>query len=152
MAGPGVRRRHRARGAARGHPVRLLLLPDLAAAVHGGRPRHLHVRPACALRRRERFRARPGALLSGRPRRGRPPLLLVHGFGASSATFRELAPRLRDAYTLIAPDLLGHGFSDRADEAASHDAQALLMLELLERLGIERAAVLGHSMGTSVAL
>src|SRR5262245_20797519 len=58
-----------------------------------------------------------------------PPLLLLHGFGASNLTFRELAPRLRDEYTLIAPDLLGFGFSDRSDDAASHDAQALLMLE-----------------------
>jgi magnesium chelatase accessory protein len=81
-----------------------------------------------------------------------PPLLLIHGFGACHVTFRELVPRLRDSFTLITPDLLGHGFSDRDKESASLDAQAQLMLELLQRMEIPRAAVLGHSMGAAVAL
>ncbi len=82
-----------------------------------------------------------------------PPLLLLHGFGATGDYFRSIAPHLRDRYTLIAPDRPGFGYSDRAANADySHEAQAALFLELLDRLGIARAAVIGHSMGAAVAL
>lgn len=51
------------------------------------------------------------------------------------------------------PDLPGFGYSERSPAADhTHEANALLMLELLDRLGIERAAVLGHSVGAAIAL
>jgi pimeloyl-ACP methyl ester carboxylesterase len=82
-----------------------------------------------------------------------PPLLLLHGFAASGEYFDSIAPYLRDRYTLLAPDRPGFGFSDRAAGADySHGAQAALFLDLLDRLGIERTAVIGHSLGAAVAL
>src|SRR5215203_5568368 len=82
-----------------------------------------------------------------------PPLLMIHGFAASAATFRRLAPLLNDRLSLIAPDLPGFGFSERAADADhSHEANAALLLELLDRLDIARVAVLGHSIGAAIAL
>ena len=82
-----------------------------------------------------------------------PPLLLLHGFAATGIYFAGIAPYFRDRYTLIAPDRPGFGLSDRAADADySHEAQAAVFFEFLDRLGIERAAVIGHSMGAAVAL
>lgn len=82
-----------------------------------------------------------------------PPLLVLHGFGASGAAFRRLAPLLREHLTLITPDLPGFGYSERSpDSDHSHEANAGLMLELLDRLGISSVAVLGHSVGAAIAL
>lgn len=82
-----------------------------------------------------------------------PPLLLVHGFRASGLAFRPLAEILRRHYTLVIPDLPGHGYSDRSHEADySYEGQAGLLLELLDRLAIGRAAVLGHATGAAIAL
>lgn len=82
-----------------------------------------------------------------------PPLLMIHGFGASSAAFGPLASLLRTQRTLIMPDLPGFGYSERSPAADhSHLANAELMLELLDRLGVGHAAVLGHSVGAAVAV
>jgi magnesium chelatase accessory protein len=82
-----------------------------------------------------------------------PPLLLLHGFGATAFDFRRVAPLLRDRFTLIAPDLPGFGGSERDPQADhSYEALAALFLELLSRLEVERFAVLGHSIGAAVAL
>ena len=81
-----------------------------------------------------------------------PVLLLIHGIGDSSRTWLEVLPELGRRFTVIAPDLLGHGGSDkpRADYAAS--AYASGMRDLLGVLGIERATVVGHSLGGGVAM
>jgi pimeloyl-ACP methyl ester carboxylesterase len=81
-----------------------------------------------------------------------PALLLIHGIGDSSDTFRELIPILARDYTVIAPDLLGHGRSDkpRADYSVAGYANA--MRDLLSVIGIERVTVVGHSLGGGVAM
>lgn len=102
----------------------------------------------------------PGATLYLRNRRVHlvahgtgPPLLALHGFGASHYAYHALAPLLADRYTVIAPDLPGFGFSDRSPTADySYEAQAELMLDLVDRLGLERVAVIGHSMGAAIAM
>jgi magnesium chelatase accessory protein len=82
-----------------------------------------------------------------------PALLMIHGFGASSAAFARLAPLLRRRMTLIMPDLPGFGYSERSPDADhSHQANAELLLDLLDHLEVGRAAVLGHSVGAAVAL
>jgi pimeloyl-ACP methyl ester carboxylesterase len=81
-----------------------------------------------------------------------PVLLLIHGIGDSSRTWLGVLPALAERFTVIAPDLLGHGGSDkpRADYAAA--AYACGMRDLLSVLGVERATVVGHSLGGGVAM
>ena len=81
-----------------------------------------------------------------------PVLLLIHGIGDSSETWRELIPLLARDHTVIAPDLLGHGRSDkpRADYSVAGYANA--MRDLLSVLGVEHATVVGHSLGGGVAM
>jgi pimeloyl-ACP methyl ester carboxylesterase len=80
-----------------------------------------------------------------------PALLLVHGIGDSSQTWLPVIPGLARDFTVIAPDLLGHGGSakPRADYAVA--AYACGMRDLLDVLGIERVTVVGHSLGGGVA-
>jgi len=81
-----------------------------------------------------------------------PALLLIHGIGDSSQTWHDLIPVLARRYTVIAPDLLGHGRSDkpRADYAVA--AYACGMRDLLSVLDIENVTVVGHSLGGGVAM
>jgi pimeloyl-ACP methyl ester carboxylesterase len=81
-----------------------------------------------------------------------PAILLIHGIGDSAETWRDLIPVLARRHTVIAPDLLGHGQSDkpRADYAVA--AYACGMRDLLSVLDIESATVVGHSLGGGVAM
>ena len=81
-----------------------------------------------------------------------PVLLLIHGIGDSSRTWLHVLPELARRFTVLAPDLLGHGGSDkpRADYAAS--AYASGMRDLLGVLDIDRVTVVGHSLGGGVAM
>jgi pimeloyl-ACP methyl ester carboxylesterase len=81
-----------------------------------------------------------------------PPVLLLHGFPLSSFEWRDLLPLFASRFRVIAPDLLGSGDSDKP-VASSLDvgAQAGYMRELLADLGIERLAVVGHSVGGGIA-
>ncbi len=80
-----------------------------------------------------------------------PPLILLHGlFGAGQnwgAIRRALAPRFR----VLTPDLRNHGASPQADDM-SYAAMAADVAETMDAAGIDRAAVLGHSMGGKVAM
>lgn len=81
-----------------------------------------------------------------------PAVLLIHGFGGHTYSYRELAPRLARDHRTVAVDLKGFGYSQRrADAGLSHTDQARMLAALLDRLGIERAVVVGHSMGGAVA-
>ena len=81
----------------------------------------------------------------------RPALLLLHGIGDSSVSWLPVMDGLAEKYRVVAPDLLGHGESDkpRADYSAAAFANG--MRDLLEVLGIDSAAVVGHSLGGGVA-
>jgi pimeloyl-ACP methyl ester carboxylesterase len=81
-----------------------------------------------------------------------PALLLLHGIGDRSDTWQELIPELARDHTVIAPDLLGHGQSDKPRADYSVAAYANGMRDLLSVLGIERATVIGHSLGGGVAM
>src|SRR3954467_374248 len=81
-----------------------------------------------------------------------PPLLLVHGIGDSSETWRTVIPRLARRHLVIAPDLLGHGRSAKPRADYSVAAYANGMRDLLGVLGIERATLVGHSFGGGVAM
>jgi pimeloyl-ACP methyl ester carboxylesterase len=81
-----------------------------------------------------------------------PVLLLVHGLTSSSATWDPVIPALAERAHVVAPDLLGHGRSDKPETDYSLGALASLLRDLLERLGHDRATVVGHSLGGGVAL
>ncbi|MBX6387645.1 MAG: alpha/beta fold hydrolase [Frankia sp.] len=81
-----------------------------------------------------------------------PALLLIHGIGDSSATWAPVLPRLARGRTVIAPDLLGHGLSDKPRADYSIGGFACGMRDLLSILGIERVTVVGHSLGGGVAM
>jgi pimeloyl-ACP methyl ester carboxylesterase len=81
-----------------------------------------------------------------------PAVLLVHGIGDSSVTWRSVIPELARNHTVVAPDLLGHGASDKPRADYSIGAYANAMRDLLSVLGIERATVVGHSLGGGVAM
>lgn len=80
-----------------------------------------------------------------------PALLLLHGIGHDLDTWREIIPALARDHTVIAPDLLGHGRSDKPRADYSVAAYANGMRDLLSVLDIDRATVVGHSLGGGVA-
>ncbi|GAA2139692.1 alpha/beta hydrolase [Kitasatospora kazusensis] len=79
-------------------------------------------------------------------------VLLVHGIGDSSATWAEVMPGLAQRYRVVAPDLLGHGASDKPRGDYSLGGYANGMRDLLSVLGIERVTLVGHSLGGAVAM
>jgi pimeloyl-ACP methyl ester carboxylesterase len=81
-----------------------------------------------------------------------PPVLLLHGIGDSSGTWAGLIPLLAEHFTVVAPDLLGHGRSDRPRADYSVPAYACGMRDLLALLDIERATLVGHSLGGGIAM
>lgn len=83
-----------------------------------------------------------------------PPVLLVHGFGASSYSFRKIQPELARSFRTLAVDLSGFGFTERpADPAAyTREGQVALLVGVLDALGVDRAHVVGHSYGGALAL
>jgi haloalkane dehalogenase len=80
-------------------------------------------------------------------------VVLLHGIPTWSFLWREAIPALAQMRRVIAPDFLGHGFSDRRDRFdRSLAAQTEMVCALLDTLGIERADVVGHDTGGGVAL
>jgi pimeloyl-ACP methyl ester carboxylesterase len=81
------------------------------------------------------------------------PVVLIHGWNGSTFSFRYTIPELARTHRVIAIDLLGFGYSARpARGDYSVTAQLRLVTGLMDRLGIERAAVVGHSMGGGIAM
>jgi pimeloyl-ACP methyl ester carboxylesterase len=81
-----------------------------------------------------------------------PPVVLIHGMVNSSRHWREVALRLADEYTVIAPDLIGHGDSATPRGDYSLGAHAASIRDLLAAIGIDRASIVGHSLGGGVAM
>ena len=81
-----------------------------------------------------------------------PPLLLLHGIAGSTETWAPLIPALSDEFTVIAPDMLGHGQSAKPRGDYSLGAYAAGARDLLLALGHETATVVGHSLGGGVAM
>src|ERR1700736_4868111 len=81
-----------------------------------------------------------------------PALILVHGIASSSRTWRQVIPRLAERFTVIAPDMLGHGASAKLRGDYSLGAHASGIRDLMVALGIERATLVGHSLGGGVSM
>jgi pyruvate dehydrogenase E2 component (dihydrolipoamide acetyltransferase) len=83
---------------------------------------------------------------------GGTPVVLIHGFGADLNTWMFTQPVLAERRRTIAFDLPGHGGSDKALAGADAGAFAAVVGDLFDALGLERACLVGHSLGGAVAL
>ncbi|OBI28719.1 hypothetical protein A5709_03420 [Mycobacterium sp. E1386] len=81
-----------------------------------------------------------------------PALLLIHGVGDKSTAWEPVHAKLARRFTVIAPDLLGHGESDKPRADYSLAAFANGMRDLLAALDIDRVTLVGHSFGGGVAM
>ena len=81
-----------------------------------------------------------------------PVILMLHGVGDNSTTWDTVHARLAQRFTVIAPDLLGHGESDKPRADYSLAAFANGVRDLLIALDIDRVTVVGHSLGGGIAM
>src|SRR5258706_526667 len=79
-------------------------------------------------------------------------IVLVHGITGSSETWAEVIPALGEEFTVVAPDLLGHGQSAKPRGDYSLGAYASGVRDLVASLGHDHATVVGHSLGGGVAM
>jgi pimeloyl-ACP methyl ester carboxylesterase len=81
-----------------------------------------------------------------------PPVVLIHGSGGAIDWWDDLTPLLAEqGRRVIAIDMLGYGGSEKPSEGYSIESQASLIAQVLSKLGVESAAVVGHSLGGKVA-
>ena len=80
------------------------------------------------------------------------PLVLIHGYGSSTYTWRDVFVPLSENFRVIAVDLKGFGFSEKPDGDYTRNAQAVLVQKFLDKLKIEKAHFAGSSMGGEVSL
>lgn len=81
-----------------------------------------------------------------------PVVLLVHGMAGSSATWKPVMPLLAPHVTAIAPDLPGHGRSDKPRGDYSLGASASFLRDFITALGHDRVTVVGQSLGGGIAM
>jgi pimeloyl-ACP methyl ester carboxylesterase len=80
-----------------------------------------------------------------------PPVVLIHGFGAAIDWWDGIAPGLAQHHQVVRIDLIGHGGTAAPTEGYAIARQAALVGAVLDKLGLERVSVVGHSMGGEVA-
>ena len=81
------------------------------------------------------------------------PVVLVHGFGSQLGCWNPLVPALDRDHRVLRMDLTGFGRSSRySDGDYSREGLAALVLAMMDHVGMERAVLVGHSMGTAVVL
>ncbi len=81
-----------------------------------------------------------------------PPVLFVHGLMSSSRTWSAQIQRTAGHRRVLAPDLFGHGDSDKPAGDYSLSSHAATLRDLMDELGIPRAIVVGHSLGGGISL
>jgi pimeloyl-ACP methyl ester carboxylesterase len=123
-----------------------LLVPFLAGCLS------FHAGPLPGEPKAAKFAAVAGARVRYVDKGQGPPVVLIHGFASSLETWESVVPLLVKGHRVIALDLKGFGWSDRPAGDYSPAAEAKLVLELLDQLGVKRAAFVAHSWGSSVTL
>ncbi len=111
-----------------------------------------NLRPVRELTPELEFRTIHGYRRAFRTAGSGPAILLIHGIGDNSTTWSTVQSKLAQRFTVIAPDLLGHGRSDKPRADYSVAAYANGMRDLLSVLDIDRVTVVGHSLGGGVAM
>ena len=81
-----------------------------------------------------------------------PAIVLIHGMAGNSGTWRYVMPALTERFTVIAPDLMGHGESEKPRGDYSLGAFCCGVRDLMLALGHERATIVGHSLGGGIAM
>jgi pimeloyl-ACP methyl ester carboxylesterase len=81
-----------------------------------------------------------------------PVVVLIHGITSDSGTWRRVMPYLARRFTVVAPDLFGHGASAKPKGDYSLGAHASALRDLLVALGHDRATFVGHSLGGGIAM
>ena len=83
-----------------------------------------------------------------------PPLVLVHGFGGSTYSWRRVMPRLAESFRVVAVDLNGFGYTQRLAGPAHYtrEAQGELVLSVMDALGFPNAHLMAHSYGGGISL
>jgi pimeloyl-ACP methyl ester carboxylesterase len=81
-----------------------------------------------------------------------PAVVLIHGMLNSSSHWQSVAMNLARDHTVLAPDLIGHGDSAAPRGDYSLGAHAASIRDLMSAVGIERASIVGHSLGGGVAM
>ena len=81
-----------------------------------------------------------------------PALLFIHGLLGSQRQWAHLVDRLDEDHRLVVPDLFGHGMSAKPVGDYSLGAHAATLRDLLDRLGIEKVSLVGHSLGGGIAM
>jgi pimeloyl-ACP methyl ester carboxylesterase len=114
--------------------------------------RKTNLRPVRELQSSLQFRTIHGYRRAFRIAGEGPAILLIHGIGDNSSTWEKVQTKLAQRFTVIAPDLLGHGKSDKPRADYSVAAYANGMRDLLAVLDIERVTVVGHSLGGGVTM
>lgn len=86
--------------------------------------------------------------------RGAPPVVLLHGFTASAASFEANLDGLREHFTVVTVELLGHGSSDAPIASAAYAPEQAVrrLLNLFDHLGFDQVLLCGHSLGGALAL
>jgi pimeloyl-ACP methyl ester carboxylesterase len=79
-----------------------------------------------------------------------PPIFLIHGLADEADTWRHLVPPLSTQYRVLAPDLPGFGRSEKPDRPYTVPFFQDILLELLDRLEVQRAVLVGHSLGAVI--
>ena len=134
-------------------PWKLLLTPDAAIETHTTGedntmrdPSRRHLRPVREVAAPSlQFRTIHGHRRAFRIAGSGPVILMLHGVGDNSMTWEPVHARLAQRFTVIAPDLLGHGESDKPRADYSLAAFANGMRDLLTALDIDRVTIVGHS-------
>jgi magnesium chelatase accessory protein len=83
-----------------------------------------------------------------------PPILLLHGTGAATHSWRDVAPLFAATHTIIAPDLPGHGFSGAPAQPSDYALPSVAgaLKALLRTLGVTPVAIVGHSAGAAIGV
>lgn len=97
-----------------------------------------------------------GAIINGVTSGDGPPVLLLHGAPQSMISWRLVAPELARDHTVVVTDLRGYGDSSKPEDTERHEsyskrAMALDQIEVMQQLGFDRFAVVGHDRGGRVA-